>query len=343
MMKEALIDVSVLIVFFTRHEMFRQVFEQVRKARPSELFLYQDGPREDHPEDVENIKKCREIAENVDWECKVHRLYQEKNVGVDPSGYLADTWAFSLTDKCIVLEDDVIPSISFFSFCKMMLDKYENDERIMLISGFNMEEKTVEIDASYFFSTTTFLSGAWATWLRVVRQWDAQYLFMKDANKRNQVKKYINRKSLDKSMLGLFQEHLDSGIEHFETILISNQYLHQGLTIVPRKNMANNIGLGEGSAHYTGELSLIPKGFRCFFTMKRYEMKLSEIHHPYKVEDYPLYRKNSYRICAWGHPFIKVYRHLEISWYKIKEGNIREAVQDIIKDARKVVRKINKA
>ena len=56
-MKKALVDISVLLVFFTRHEQFRQVFEQVRKARPSRLFLYQDGPREGRTDDIENIKK----------------------------------------------------------------------------------------------------------------------------------------------------------------------------------------------------------------------------------------------------------------------------------------------
>ena len=52
-MKEALVDISVLLVFFTRHEQFKQVFEQVKKARPSRLFLYQDGPRENRPDDIE--------------------------------------------------------------------------------------------------------------------------------------------------------------------------------------------------------------------------------------------------------------------------------------------------
>ena len=81
-MKKALVDVSVLLIFFTRHEMFKRVFDQVKKARPSEIFLYQDGPREECPDDIENIGKCREIVEDIDWECNVHKLYQEKNMGV---------------------------------------------------------------------------------------------------------------------------------------------------------------------------------------------------------------------------------------------------------------------
>ena len=43
-MKPFLVDVPVLILFFNRPQQLSQVFEQVRNARPSKLFLYQDGP-----------------------------------------------------------------------------------------------------------------------------------------------------------------------------------------------------------------------------------------------------------------------------------------------------------
>ena len=51
MMKQASkIDVAVLILFFNRPEHLKKVFEEVRKARPSRLFLYQDGPRSENNE-----------------------------------------------------------------------------------------------------------------------------------------------------------------------------------------------------------------------------------------------------------------------------------------------------
>ena len=79
---------------------------------------------------------------DIDWECEVHHNYQEKNYGCDPSEYMAQKWAFSLSDKCIVLEDDDVPAVSFFGFCKELLDKYEHDTRISIIAGFNNEEIT---------------------------------------------------------------------------------------------------------------------------------------------------------------------------------------------------------
>ena len=79
-MKSALVDVPVLILFFNRPQQLSQVFEQVKKARPSRLFLYQDGARNER--DLPGIKACREIVSQIDWECEVERLYQEKNFGV---------------------------------------------------------------------------------------------------------------------------------------------------------------------------------------------------------------------------------------------------------------------
>ena len=78
-MKPALVDVSVLILFFNRPKLLAQVFEQVKKARPARLFLYQDGPRGEH--DMPGIEACRKVVADIDWECEVHHNYQEKNYG----------------------------------------------------------------------------------------------------------------------------------------------------------------------------------------------------------------------------------------------------------------------
>ena len=147
-----LIDIPVLIIFFARPKPFGKVMEQIRVAKPSRLYLYQDGAREGRQDDVENINKCRELADNIDWDCQVFYKYQEKNYGCDPSEYIAQKWAFSHVDKCIILEDDDVPSCSFFQFCKEMLDKYEFDERISMISGFNHEEITPDVPYDYFFT-----------------------------------------------------------------------------------------------------------------------------------------------------------------------------------------------
>ena len=170
-------DIAVLLLFFTRSDTFQLVFEAVRQARPSKLLLYQDGPR--GPQDMAGIEACRSIVsdENIDWECEVHRRYLDHNEGCDPSGFRSHQWAFSLADKVMVLEDDVVPSLSFFPFCKEMLDKYEHDERISMVAGFNIDEISPDCEDSYFF-TSAFSIWGWASWRRVAQRWDPTYAFM---------------------------------------------------------------------------------------------------------------------------------------------------------------------
>ena len=49
--KSALVDAAVAIVFFNRDDTLKEVFKRISQARPSELFLIQDGPRENNEND----------------------------------------------------------------------------------------------------------------------------------------------------------------------------------------------------------------------------------------------------------------------------------------------------
>lgn len=336
-MKKALIDISVLLVFFARPEQFRQVFEQVKKARPSRLFLYQDGPRVGRTDDFENIRKCREIAEDIDWECEVHRLYQEENYGCDPSGYIAHTWAFSQTDKCIVLEDDVVPSVSFFSFCKELLDRYEQDQRVSMISGLNLEECSEEVPYDYFFTSCSSIWG-WASWSRVVSKWDSSYSVLEDDFNSKQISGVIKQKKHMVNFMSMATSHAKSGKAHFESILLLNQYLNSGLTIVPKKNMINNVGVVAESTHFSGSVAMLPKGYRRVFTMPRYELN-SELKHPKYVIEYTDYKDRSYRIKAWGHPVVKSYRLIETIFYRMINRDFKGVKNDVIDKIKKAIRR----
>ena len=206
-----MIDVYVLILFFNRPDSLEAVFREVRKARPARLFLYQDGPRGER--DLPGIEACRRVVENIDWPCEVHRMYQEKNYGCDPSEYISQKWAFSMTDKCIVLEDDDIPSQSFFTFCKEMLDRYENDQRISMITGTNYDEVTPDMPYDYFFATTFSISG-WASWRRVIDQWDEHYTFLDDEFNLQQLADYIKERKYQSNFIDFCRYHRSMGIAY---------------------------------------------------------------------------------------------------------------------------------
>lgn len=279
--KKAKIDVAVLILFFCRDEQLKQVFEAVKKARPSRLYLCQDGAR--GPQDEEKILACRKIVsdENIDWECEVHRLYRKQNFGCDPSGYLAQKWLFENEEMGIILEDDVIPSQSFFPYCKELLEKYKDDARVSLICGMNNIGESKEIKEHYFFTKIGGIWG-WATWRRFVETWDARYTWLEDENKLKLISAQLPKKVFNR-FIHTATWHKNTGKEYFETLYAAAQWLSDGYAIVPKYNLIKNIGIAEESTHSVNNIKLLPKGVQNLFYMKTYELEFP-LEHPKEIK-----------------------------------------------------------
>ena len=323
------IDVSVLMLFFNRPETFGKVFEIVKQARPARLFLFQDGPRNEN--DLIGINKCREIAENVDWQCEVHKNYQEKNLGCDPAEFISQQWAFSKTDKCIVIEDDCCPTLSFFKFCKEMLDRYQNDTRITMITGTNVDEITPNMPYSYFF-TTAFSIWGWASWSRVVLNWDGNYSFLDDKIALSQLKNLIKQRKYRKDFIKMCQDHKESGKQHYETIFWAYMILNSGLAINPSKNLIKNIGAVSNSTHFS-ELKTMPRRARKQMEMPNYELEFPLVHPKYVIEEAG-YWKRKYKANAWDSPLIKIGQSFEALFLNIKYGNFKQIFNAIKKRIR---------
>lgn len=334
------LNTPVLLIFFNRPQVLKKVFDRIREVRPTELYLFQDGPRKGNSIDILNIQECRKIVNEINWNCNVHRRFEENNHGADEAGYIADTWAFETAHECIILEDDVLPSKSFFYFCQEMLAKYRNEDRVMMISGFNPTEIYSSCDNDYFFTAAT-LTWGWATWKRVAEQWNSKYEFLSNPEEKKKIEIFVKEKGLPKNSVHIFENHRNSGIIHWETIVSANQYLHNGLSLIPKKNMISNIGVTSGATHYTNDLNLIPKGYRKIFTMQQFDIEIKNLKCPRNIKEDPVFIKKVYRILGWGHPWVKVYRFIEGSIYQIVAGNIGFVVKDFKSKAYNVLHRDN--
>lgn len=278
------IDVPVLCIFFARPQQFAQVFERIKSVRPSTLLLWQDGPRNNHPEDIDNIKKCRMIAESVDWECTIYKNYHDENMGCDPSTYLSHKWAFSIVDKCIILEDDIVPAKSFFYFCKELLDKYENDSRIDRICGQTLYGGIPDKRYSYFFSRSGS-SWGWATWKRTADAWQTDYAFLKDDYYLDLGRKRFGN-SRYKTSVKTAKMRADEGIPYWEHIVGFNTTLNSGLVIYPTVNMIENVGTSVNATHAPDNIAELPRDIQLMFTTRAEEIDFPLRHPPYIIEDY---------------------------------------------------------
>lgn len=290
-MYESKIDIAVLIIFFNRPEHVKKVFEQVRRARPSKLYLYQDGPRKDRPDDVNNVQKCRDVVSQIDWQCEVHTYYQKSNFGCDPSEYIAQKWMFEKEQMGIILEDDDVPSQSFFPFCKELLEKYKDDTRVNMICGMNNTDVSTHIQSSYFFTQKGSIWG-WASWKRVIDTWDPQYEWLDDPRAIALIESQMNKYDFER-YISTAKNHRVTGRAYYESINAASQFLNQRLNIVPKCNMICNIGIGQDTTHSTNDIRLLPKKIQKLLFMKTYEIEFPLTHPDQVVRDIHYEKKMS--------------------------------------------------
>lgn len=305
-----LVDVPVRINIWIRPEMQRQQFEVIRKAKPKTIFFISDGGRNEKEKLL--IQESRRIVDNIDWECDIYKIFEEKNNGMYAMGEKAWSYIFQLVDRCILLEDDVIPSVSFFQYCAVLLEKYKDDYRVHMINGMNHLGIYESCDSDYFFSHEGSIWG-FAIWKRT---YDLYNNFKVSSCQRNVytyscleeiASKDIKAKKILRLWKGyssndLFENH-PPGDEFFLSFI---EFLNYQMMIVPKKNMISNVGCDSSSAH-ASELKLMPKAIQRLFNMKTYEMNFPMQHPKFMIQD-EIYARKVRRIMGTGHPMVRVYR-----------------------------------
>jgi hypothetical protein len=238
-------ETPVLLNVFNRPGSTRKVFRQIRKIKPRRLFISADGPRPEVAGEAKRCEKVREILSAIDWDCDCQRLYREQNLGCAKGVSGGISWFFEHVDYGIILEDDTVPSESFFQFAGELLKRYQDHHKIMHIAGTNITP-VPEAEASYLFSRLIHVHG-WATWKRAWRLFDMEMKawpqFRKNmaANQHfgNMTQSYIA--SLDRC----YQRDLRVWGPKWSHTCLAND----GLSIIPAVNLVDNIGYGPGAAH----------------------------------------------------------------------------------------------
>lgn len=319
MLKPYLVDVPVRVNIWIRPECQRKQFEVLKQARPSIIFLQSDGGRNE--KEWEAIRKNRKIfEEEVDWDCTIHKLYEEENQGLYTMGKKVSKYIWEHVDRCIFLEDDFIPAVSFFQYCAELLEKYKDDTRISCICGMNHLGVYEDASSDYFFSRQGSIWGV-ANWRRSHELRNPDHPFandpytMKLLNQRTRKNPTFRRVIKGYAKGKYFEGHV-AGAEFFVEF---SMYGHNQLQIIPKKNMICNIGCTENGTHAT-TWKQTPKGLRKLFNMKTYEMEFPMKHPEYVIPD-TFYEKKRNRTIAYNYPLVKFYRRIESALLAIKSGS----------------------
>ncbi len=258
MMEKGQLNTPILFLIFNRVDTTKQVFAKIREIKPKYLFVASDGARENIKGEKELVEETRKIITTIDWDCEVKELFRERNIGCGLALSGAIDWFFENVEAGIILEDDCVPDLSFFSFCETMLDKYKNESRIMHIAGSNFQFGKKRGDGSYYYSSFANIWG-WATWRRAWKYFQYDTNFIDDFISKDKLKFYnknfIERKYWYQKIKKIHNHEVDT----WDYQWLFSIWNNGGMSVIPNSNLIENIGFGEGATHTHTEVSVFSK------------------------------------------------------------------------------------
>lgn len=289
------LNTAVLFLVFNRLETTKQVFEAIKKAKPPRLYIAADGARGNKAGEEEKVKAVRNyILDHIDWECETKTLFRDTNLGCKTAVSSAISWFFEQENQGIILEDDCLPSQSFFWYCEDLLEKYKNDERIFLISGYNQQNIWNKYDSDYFFSNLGGIWG-WASWKRAWEHYDVE---MKDIDafmRQDGFQKVLGKKLGKIRQDMIYNNIILRKMNTWDYQWGYTRHKNSGLACVPVYSLIENIGFGEEATHTVGPKSDDVKYHEIEFPLKDNNFIIPDRKYDAKFFEQPRLISRAYR------------------------------------------------
>ncbi len=260
------LNTPVLFIAFNRPQAAERVFGAIRLAQPPRLYFAVDGPRENPLGDAQKIRDVYDLVMcQIDWRCEVKTLLREENLGCKQAVSSAINWFFENEEAGIILEDDCLPSQSFFWYCEELLEKYKQDYRIMNISGYNILDGRMENPFSYYFGHIGFAWG-WATWRRAWRQFDLTMSDWPDFKAMGLHRFPPFSETRNMIFERTFRGEIDTWDYQWNYAVAKNN----GLSAIPTRSLIKNIGFGKDATHSpeNGGVRALIENNECVFPLK---------------------------------------------------------------------------
>lgn len=285
-------DIPVALFIFKRDKAV-EIIKRISEVKPRKLYLLADQGRNDE-ERALAAEVRRKVEESIDWDCEVIKNYAEENRGVYANIGQGAIWVLRREKWAIFLEDDNLPEVTFFAFCREMLEKYENDTRILWVCGTNYLGDYVPENGDSYVFTRHMLPCGWASWAnKFERFYDGDLTLCDDKTVMERVGDvYCNKQ--------VFEQYRASWMSEKYRIMdgkrpVSWDY-QMDLTIkannlfgiCPCKNQIKNIGVDEFSIHGGNSFTKIMT--KRFCGMDSYPLELP-LQHPSTVMLDPVFEK----------------------------------------------------
>lgn len=170
----------IVVMAFNRPDVLKSTLSSLANnnlAKESDLYVFVDGPRDGKKGENGKVARVLEIAKAATGFKSIEVRESPANKGLAKSIIGAATEILNKYGKIILVEDDLYVSPSFLSFMNTMLTAYENDERIMQVTGYSSKINHAERYHSDFYLSGRAHSWSWGTWKN---RWDTVDWEVKD-------------------------------------------------------------------------------------------------------------------------------------------------------------------
>jgi hypothetical protein len=249
-MSQSPAPVPVLILAFNRPDTTRAVIECLRAIRPAHVYLAVDGPRTDRPGEAAQVGAVQALAQAIDWPCRVETLFRRVNRGCKLAVSEALSWFFERVDAGIVLEDDCLAHPSFFPFAAELLERFHDDERVMMISGDNFQFGQRRTPYSYYFSRHTHIWG-WASWRRAWKRYDHRMQLWPQLRDGGWLSDVLGDRAAVNYWTRIFEQTYREENSSWAYRWTFAAWVNHALTVLPSVNLVSNIGFGDDATHTT--------------------------------------------------------------------------------------------
>jgi hypothetical protein len=247
-------DVPILFLIFNRPDLTQRVFESIRRRKPARLYVAADGPRPEVAGERQLCVQARNILDQVDWDCDLQTLLRDQNLGCGRAVSEAITWFFVTEKEGIILEDDCLPSDSFYLFCAEMLERFRGQTAVGSISGDCFFPRSLRHSDPYFFSKYAQIWG-WATWRRTWQQYELDLTGPLEEWERI-VRKHNAINLEAKYWLEIYKALKSGLIDTWDYQLMFSCWRHSQVHIAPTRNLVENLGYGPDATHATDDSPL---------------------------------------------------------------------------------------
>jgi hypothetical protein len=250
------LSTAVLLLGFNRPDTTARVFAAIRAARPPRLYVAVDGPRTARPGEAGLCAQVRRIATAVDWPCELHTQFRDENLGCKRNVGSALDWFFSREKQGIVLEDDCLPSGSFFGFCEQLLERYRDDPRVFSIQG-NFFGSARKPEGPYLLSKMFYMWG-WASWADRWKSVSIERLDMAEIQQAIRCDRWLGRSPLlQRYWLDVARRQAAGEFDSWGYPVMFHCFSRRLFNVTPSVNLVLNIGSGP-SATRTPDLDCGP-------------------------------------------------------------------------------------